>query len=252
MAPSNTPAHRTTQRILGILTLIAAEKDGLSLTDLCRAMDAPKGSLYPILKTMSDQRFLYQDTASGRYHMGPMTALCGRAFEQNDGTFKLLDECARQVVDACGETCQVGYRDGSYVRYLLRVDSPQPVRLASVPGVTLPLHTTAIGKALLSALSNEEVDQLVRIPWERLTPHTLASPELLHLELDQVRAGDFAYDRGETSEGVTCIALPVHKGGQIPWGIGVTTPSFRMDQHKEALIKEVLAASRATLESLLA
>lgn len=96
------------------------------------------------------------------------------------------------------------------------------------------------------------MDQLVKIPWERLTSHTLATPELLHLELDQVRAGDFAYDRGETSEGVTCIALPVHKGDQIPWGIGVTTPAFRLDQHKEALIKEVLAASRATLESLLA
>lgn len=244
--------HRATARVLEVLSLLAAHDEGLSFSELCRAVGAPKGSLFPILKTMVDMRFLSLDAATGRYRMGPMTAMCGRAFERGDGTFRLLDECARGVVAACGETCQVGCRDGSRVRYLLRVDSPQAVRLASAPGATLPLYSTAIGKALLSAMDDGEVDALVPTPWERLTDETLDSPDQLHAELDEVRAGGFAFDRGETSEGIVCIALPVHEAGRVAWGIGVTTPSFRFDAAKGRLIEDVLAKARDGLEALLA
>ncbi len=101
-------------------------------------------------------------------------------------------------------------------------------------------------------MDDGEVDALVPTPWERLTDETLDSPDQLHAELDEVRAGGFAFDRGETSEGVVCIALPVHEAGRVAWGIGVTTPSFRFDAAKGRLIEDVLAKARDGLEALLA
>lgn len=252
MADETAKPHRATERVLDVLEQVAASENGLTFSEICRATGAPKGSLYPILRTMAERRFIALDPGNGRYRMGAMTYMCGRSFERFDGVFRLLDECAHEVVAVCGETCQVGCREGSRVRYLLRVDSPQAVRLVSAPGATLPLYSTAIGKALLSPMTDDEVDEVVGTPWERLTERTLASPADLHRELDEVRDGGFAFDRGETSDGVVCMALPVRRAGEVAWGLGVTTPEFRFDADKERLVGEALSRGRDGLEALLA
>jgi len=59
------------------------------------------------------------------------------------------------VVKNCEETCQLGVLDRGKVLYIRKVDSPQPIRM-----IRLPANGTAIGKALLSGLSNEEVRKL--------------------------------------------------------------------------------------------
>ena len=55
---------QTSQRTLDVLRLLAASKDGLSLAAVARALQVPKGSLYPILCTMHTAGFIDRDQSS--------------------------------------------------------------------------------------------------------------------------------------------------------------------------------------------
>ena len=61
--------HRTTSRVIEILTLVASSNDGLTLTDLAEKMKAPKSSIYPILKTLSNFNFLNYNQRNFTYRI---------------------------------------------------------------------------------------------------------------------------------------------------------------------------------------
>ena len=63
--------HRATARVLDILESLSGSEEGLTLTELSQALDAPKSSLFPIVHTLEERRYLRQDDGTGRYTMGP-------------------------------------------------------------------------------------------------------------------------------------------------------------------------------------
>ena len=151
-----TTRHRATLRVLAILDALAANQKGLTMAEICRELDAPKSSLFPILHTMADTEYIAYDEDTLRYSIGLRAYLLGKAFDRGAMGLPLIEGEMRRVVDTCNETCQAGTLDHGRVLYIARVDSPQRIRLSSEIGKTLPAHCTAIGKAILSQLSDAE------------------------------------------------------------------------------------------------
>ena len=157
-----TAGHRATLRVLAILDALAANQRGLTMAEICRELGAPKSSLFPILHTMADTEYIAYDEDAMRYSIGLRAYLLGKAFDRGAMGLPLIEGEMRRVVDTCNETCQAGTLDHGRVLYIARVDSPQRIRLSSEIGKTLPAHCTAIGKAILSQLSDAEaIDSLV-------------------------------------------------------------------------------------------
>lgn len=242
--------HRATQRVLAVLEQLTAHPEGLTFTELCHALDAPKSSLSPILHTMANSGFIALDEHGARYRVGIKTYVAGRAYDRTDSDMRLLREVVRGVVDACDETAQVGILDGASVLYILRIDSSQPVRLKSEVG-TLPAYCTAIGKALLSEKARPDLEALLPQRFERFTDATLRSIDELEPELEAIRRTGFAYDRRETDDAITCVATPVHARGAVGYGLGVSVPAYRFTPEKELLIKQALSSARTELERAL-
>lgn len=209
---------------------------GLTMAELSRTLSAPKSSLFPILHTMADAGYLAYDEATTRYAIGLKAYLLGRAFDHEGSELRLIEAEMRRVTDACGETCQLGILERGRVLYVAKVDSPQYVRLSSGIGKTLPAEQTAIGKALLSGMGEDAAGE----------------DERLARELRDVREAGFAYDREEVLEGVQCIAVPLRARGSVAYGLGVSTPSYRLDAEKEAQIRQLLSEARGRLEPALA
>lgn len=243
-------AHRSTQRVLDILSTLSEADKGMTMTEICRVLDAPKSSLFPILHTMADAGFVSFDTASGRYDIGMRSYLLGATYERRGGRIAAFKASMRQVVDACDETCQLGTLERGRVLYVAKVDSTQPVHLRSSIGKTLGASYTAIGKALLAEMTNDEARQCVPVPLEVPTPRAPATMDALIDELAQVRETGFAYDNEEATEGVRCIAVSVCKAGGTRYAMSVTTPSYRLTPDKEQAIRSALAQAKHDLELL--
>ena len=242
--------HRTTYRVLTLLSLLSQHEDGLTFTEVQQLVDIPKGTLSPILHTMEHMRFISLNPTTGRYCIGVNTYLAGKVYGRSDALLQFITEEMHQIVNACSETCQLGILEGPNVAYVAKVDSPSPIRLISDVGKVFPVYCTAIGKAILSECSREEVEELLPETFPAYTAHTLKNVDEFWNQLTEVRRTGFARDFEEITDGVTCIAVPIHIDGNIAYGLSVTTPSYRLNDEKRELIESLLTDAKNRIEHL--
>ncbi|MHB1810038.1 MAG: IclR family transcriptional regulator [Solirubrobacteraceae bacterium] len=109
-----------------------------------------------------------------------------------------------------GQTVQLAVPHAGEVLYVEIISGHRKVRTPSRRGGRMPLHCTALGKALLAFSADggrgfvESAKQL-----ERRTPHTIVEPAPLLEQLHAARAEQVAFDRQEAALGLQCAAAPV-------------------------------------------
>lgn len=240
--------HRSTARILDILESLLSQEEGLTLTELSAKLQAPKSSLFPILHTMEERRYLRLDKGSGRYYLGASIYVLGNAFDM-DHRMDAIVQVMKQAVEECQETCQLGVLDHQNVLYIAKEDSNQAIRMISKVGNRLPANSTAIGKALLSGLTDQELDTLYADGLPRLTEHTITDADILKQQLKAIREGLVASEQEESTTQLTCFALPVRRRGVVIAAISIAVPLFRCSQEKRVLVEHCLREAQLEIES---
>ena len=82
-------------------------------------------------------------------------------------------------------------------------------RISTWPGKRMDMHCTAIGKALIASLPDEQIDGLVRErPLFRHNDNTIVALRRLKEELARVRQMGYAVDDEEEEIGSRCIGAP--------------------------------------------
>ena len=82
--PGRAARHRATDRVIDILELAAASREGLALKDVSRGVETPKSSLLPLLRTLTARGYLEQGRA-GEYRLGPKAVELGEAVAGSPG-----------------------------------------------------------------------------------------------------------------------------------------------------------------------
>jgi DNA-binding IclR family transcriptional regulator len=105
-----------------------------------------------------------------------------------------------------------------------KVASPGLIQISSYVGLRWPLHTSAVGKALLAFLSESDRQELLNtLPLTKLTPRTITSKPVLMKELQLFRARGFTWEINEGEVGVACVAAPIFGAqGQLLAAISLT------------------------------
>jgi IclR family transcriptional regulator, acetate operon repressor len=109
-------------------------------------------------------------------------------------------------------------------------------RMPRMVGARLPLHATAIGKALLSGFDDAELEDYLRSSaLKAYTPNTIVRPNLLAEHLRRVRATGFAMSFEEWSLGTSGVAAPVYADGQVIAAVAVVgeTNERSMQSHAQ-------------------
>jgi len=131
-----------------------------------------------------------------------------------------------------------------YVNFL---ESRHAIRMGSRIGLTLPLHCTAEGKALLAFGLAEAAPVLAA-----RTPATLVDPAALAADLAQARARGFAIDDEECEAGMRSIAAPVFdESGAAIAAVGIAGPAQRLSLPVlEGFAPDLLEAAEAISQRL--
>lgn len=234
------------EKSMRILEAVAAPGGPHRLADVTAATAVPKSSTFRILASLVEQGFVRVDGDS-RYGAGPrlreLSAVVGAAEPPSIG--RILEELRRST----GQTVHLGLRSGEAVTYIRKLESAQPFRTASRIGMRMPLHSTAIGKAVLAHLPAREADALLRAAGlPARTPRTLTDPPALRAELEAVRARGYAVDDEENEPAVRCIGAPVlDAAGHPVGGVSVTALAPLVPR---ARIESYAPAVRAAAEAL--
>jgi len=163
--------------------------------------------------------------------------------------FRQLQSIAKSVMQNLmtrhAETVNLGVLDRGQVAFIDVLQSPSSLRIAAFPGDRTPVHSTALGKALLAFLPETEINAILsEQPLIKKTPQTITRKGHLLEHLASVREQGVAIDLEENLSGVTCIAAPIFDHAQRPIAaFSISGPSARMNAKLNAVKDDVRAAA---------
>jgi DNA-binding IclR family transcriptional regulator len=121
-----------------------------------------------------------------------------------------------------------------------------PHRTPKMLGTTLPLHATAVGKALLAFAPPEEIEATIAHTGLRaFTGHTIVRPQLLLEHLETIRNRGYALACEEWQIGAAGVAAPVIVDGEVVASVALVGPPDRAELQRLAAPVQLAAARLA-------
>jgi IclR family acetate operon transcriptional repressor len=230
---SNPYVINSALRTLQVLRSFAQPPHQFSLSELVSLLNIEKNQLYRSLKTLEKADFI-SSQEDGRFSLTSiihdLSAASVQLSEQSlvEIAQRYLDDCVKQT----RESVNLFIRMGDHAVCVDRRDSPEPVKLTSVLGMSVSLHAGAVPKAMLAHVDEDTqrrvLASLPNLP--RYTAKTVLKPELLGQELGHIREQGYAVsdeDFDASARGVGAAIFDAKH--EVVAGISVGGPSFRVD-----------------------
>lgn len=235
-------------RVVGLLRVVSSS--GGTLAAVSRAAGMSEATALRYLSSLAHHQLVERDTATRTYRIGP--ALLQLAYGTAGGGGDLLTvapPAMRRLLEEFGETVNLGVRSGDALVVVHALESPRPIRKGAAVGDSDHWNCTALGKALLAAMPEEEARGLVhRAPSPRLTERTRLRWQDLADDLADTRRRGYALDDEESAEGLRCVgAAIVDREGVARYAISVSGPADRMSPDTDDAVGERVAAEATAI-----
>ncbi len=229
------------ERALAMIEAFAAARRPLSLTELSRSIGAPKSSCHAIVGTLVENGYLYSLSRPRSLYPTRRLHDLAREILAHDPFIDLATPSLEALRDATGETVIFGKRQGDAVIYLQVIEGPNPIRYSAGPGERKPLHSSAIGKALLGSLRDADLRTLLdRLELPAVTGATLVDRKALHGDLVKGRRRGWYVTRGENVADVWAVATTLVIDGET-LAVAVAGPRHRMEASLDEFARRLLS-----------
>ncbi|WP_029252327.1 IclR family transcriptional regulator [Paraoerskovia marina] len=198
------PLGSVDKALLALEVLAPLGPDGLSLGEIARRLDVAKPTVHRTLASLAHRGYVQND--EGRYRLGPAAIALSTAYYAEENLPTLMRPALEAARDELHELVHLGAPAGAdEVIYLDKVEPSRPLRVWSAVGRRIPAQTSALGRALRTGRSAEEVE--------------------------------------ENEPGIACVALPLLRNGNAFAAVSVTAPSERLDVDDRPRVLNVLATT---------
>ncbi len=215
-------------RATAILKALASGPRRLGVSELADRLGLARPTVHGLLQTLQAHGFVEQDMYSDKYQLGPGLLQLGYSYlDLNELRARSITH-AETLAKRTGGAVRVGVMHGSSVVVVHHVFRPDAAFGVLEVGLQLPLHASALGKAVLAFSSPQLLDDLLAEPLPRLTKRTLNETEL-RADLGLIRDSGIATERDEAVLGESSAAAPIFDhGGQAVGAIGVVDSTDRI------------------------
>src|SRR5579859_7042177 len=217
------------QRGLRLLHLFSESPRGLTAKQVASLTRFPVSTVHRFLANLVTAGFLNRD-GEGTHHLGIACFSIGQAavgqLDIRRLSLPYLQELNRQT----RETIHLTVRHGLSAVYVEKLDSPEPLRIHSRIGASVPLHCTAVGKVMLAHMPADEQERILpELDLKRHTPNGVGNLQELRTELFRVRKNGYAFDLEEHELHIRCVAAPIwDHNGVVHSSLSITAPAIRM------------------------
>lgn len=247
MEPMASPTGtQAVTRAARLLTEIVDAPDAPTFSELTQRTGLAKSTTSRLLLALERSGLVSRQ--DGAYRPGELFV----AFAWRSGGDAELVRLAQPVLERLGtdtgETVNLGVAHAGAVEQISQVDSPHLLGTTNWVGRRVPLHASALGKALLAFRGAE-------LPGGRLlacTPRTITSRSRLAAELDAVRRRGYAVTDEELESGLVAVAAPVFgRSGAPVCALSVSAPAGRLSARELPRAAAACVAAAAALSGLL-
>lgn len=192
------------------MLVLNAFSDGPSSLSLARLVDLsglPKSTVHRVASTLTTYGFLSR--RGNEYSLGlrlfELGALVPRSISLRAAAIPFMQD----LFMATQETVNLAVLDQTDVVYVEKLHGHRRSTAASRVGGRVRVHCTALGKAVLAFSPPPVVQQVVDAGLRPMTPYSIAVPEILVEQLQEVRQSGVAFEYEEAVRGFQCVAAPV-------------------------------------------
>lgn len=233
-------------KVMVVLQSFGAHDHAVTLAELGRRTGLPKATLHRIVNDLVEVR-LIERTAAG-YRLGGQLFELGLRASMQRGLREVAIPFMQDLYARTHETVHLGLREGTEVVYVEKIGGHKQAFTPSRIGGRMPLHCTAIGKALLAYSEPELLEDVAAAPLRRFTPRTITAPGVLRGQLARIREAGVSYEHEESAVGITCVAAPILDADGHPIAaISVTGPVTRFKPEAHAAHVRAAAEGIATM-----
>jgi IclR family acetate operon transcriptional repressor len=236
-------------RAIRILKALAQAGPGLTLTDTAHTVGLAPSTAHRLLTTLQYERLVRFDPATALWSIGVEAFNIGSAFLHIRDLAAVARPVMRRLMEESGETVNLAVEDQGEAIYLAQVECREMMRALAKSGARVPLHGSAVGKALLAAMPDSQVAKILQkrgLP--KLTEQTIDTPAKLRVALQQVRDQGFAIDDEEHAIGLRCVAAVIYDEHAEPAAaVSLSGPMARIPDTRIGVLGAQVAKAAADI-----
>ena len=227
-------------RGLAILELLVDEPQGLSMSAIAQRLELPVSATHRLLTVMVARRYVQQNARSEHYQATMLIAALGlRLLETSnlpDVCQPLLDELALET----GELVRLSVLENKHLIWVAKAQgSRDSIRYDPISGREVTLHATAMGKAWLATMPEDEAVAIIAergFGGDPVGPNAVKTIDQFKEQLRLTRDRGFALVEGEAEAGISAIATVVRDASvperPVVATISIGGPSFRLERDR--------------------
>src|SRR6478752_2990676 len=164
----------------------------MSLSELAARLDLAPSTTHGIVRSLVEHGMVVQERGSGRYQLGPAVLRLGSVYldtlELRSKAIPWAEDLARRT--GCAVRTGVLLLDDVVIIH----HEPRPDGSRQMPevGIIIPAHASALGKAMLAFLPEDEKRVLTSGDLRSMTGETITSPADIRAQLEQIRVSGIA------------------------------------------------------------
>lgn len=218
---------RTTARSFEILEFLR-ENHGAGVTEAATALDMSKGVVHNHLNTLEASEYIVKE--DDEYRLSLRFLELGEYQRNQSRLYTIGREHVEELAAETGELVNLATEEHGRCVYLHLSRGEQAVEVDIHAGCRPPLHTTALGKAILAYIPEERTKEIIDAHgMQQSTKQSIGEIDELFSELGEVRDQGVAFDREERLPGLRCVAAPIKKNsGEVAGAISVSGPMTRL------------------------
>lgn len=208
-------------RAAAILRLLASGPRQRGVSELADRLGLARPTVHGLLQTLVSNGFVQKDRQSDKYQLGTVMLQFGYSYlDRNELRSRSIGH-ADQLANRTGMAVRVVVRNEASAVVIHHILRPAATFQTLEVGLQLPLHASAVGKAILAFLPPAESRDFLAESLPRLTKHT-ATAASLRTELKVIRESALATERDEAVLGESSFAAPIFDdAGNVIGAIGI-------------------------------
>ncbi|WP_158914787.1 IclR family transcriptional regulator C-terminal domain-containing protein [Caulobacter sp. S45] len=239
-------------RGLSVMRAFTSQSQHLTLSDVSRIVDLPRATVRRCLLTL--QTLGYVESKDRYFSLSPSVLTIAQAYLTSSALPRVSQSFLERLSEQIGESCSISILHGQEVIYVARSARKRMASLHREVGTQLPAHCTSMGRVLLAALSESELERFfAKATLTRFTPATITSPAKLTTVLKRVSKEGYCIVDEELEGNLRAIAVPVRNAaGAIVGAMNVSTQASQTSRARmvEVFLPPMLQAA-AELRPLL-
>lgn len=232
VSPSAHAAHSRDQitalaRGLAVIRAFSGQDEQMTLADIAKLVQLPRATTRRCLLTL--EALGYVEVKGRFFRLAPQVLTLAQAYLSSSLLPRVTGPFLERMSGELGESCSASVLHDDQVIYVARSTRKRLASLHRDVGTRLPAYCTSMGRVLLAALPDEELDTVLkRIPRERFTRFTVTGARDLKDAIADVRHRDYSLVDQELELDLRAIAVPLRNAsGRIVAALNVSTQASR-------------------------